>query len=162
MTDRNGNLNENSRSGSQEHGREPVRRKTAMNSREIVLEDEDFLDEPEDGYLDDDYLEDDYPEEDAHSEKDYFDRDMEERILREAEQDMEAMHQPEQESHHRRKEPEKPVVEERGEAAGRRRSRARGSKNAGGERETLRTAPQRKEGSGSGVQNRRNRVKRQR
>lgn len=73
MTDRNGNLNENSRSGSREDGREPVRRNTAMNSREIMLEDEDYLDEPDEGYLDDDY----------------FDRDMEERILREAELDME-------------------------------------------------------------------------
>ena len=36
MTDRNGNLNENSRSGSREDGREPVRRNTAMNSREII------------------------------------------------------------------------------------------------------------------------------
>ena len=44
MTDRNGNLNENSRSGSREDGREPVRRNTAMNSREIMLEDEDYLD----------------------------------------------------------------------------------------------------------------------
>ena len=43
MTDRNGNLNENSRSGSREDGREPVRRNTAMNSREIMLEDEDYL-----------------------------------------------------------------------------------------------------------------------
>lgn len=76
MTDRNGNLNKNSRSGSREDGREPVRRNTAMNSREIVLEDEDYLDE--------DYLDDDY-----------FDRDMEERILREAELDMENIHQPE-------------------------------------------------------------------
>ena len=73
MTDRNGNLNKNSRSGSREDGREPVRRNTAMNSREIMLEDEDYLDEPDEGYLDDDY----------------FDRDMEERILREAELDME-------------------------------------------------------------------------
>ena len=64
MTDRNGNLNKNSRSGSREDGREPVRRNTAMNSREIVLEDEDYLDEPDEDYLDDDY----------------FDRDMEERI----------------------------------------------------------------------------------
>ena len=47
MTDRNGNLNENSRSGSREDGREPVRRNTAMNSREIMLEDEDYLDEPD-------------------------------------------------------------------------------------------------------------------
>ena len=47
MTDRNGNLNKNSRSGSREDGREPVRRNTAMNSREIVLEDEDYLDEPD-------------------------------------------------------------------------------------------------------------------
>ena len=38
MTDRNGNLNKNSRSGSREDGREPVRRNTAMNSREIMLE----------------------------------------------------------------------------------------------------------------------------
>ena len=44
MTDRNGNLNENSRSGSREDGREPVRRNTAMNSREIMLEDEYYLD----------------------------------------------------------------------------------------------------------------------
>ena len=43
MTDRNGNLNENSRSGSREDGRDPVRRNTAMNSREIMLEDEDYL-----------------------------------------------------------------------------------------------------------------------
>ena len=43
MTDRNGNLNENSRSGSREDGREPMRRNTAMNSREIMLEDEDYL-----------------------------------------------------------------------------------------------------------------------
>ena len=56
MTDRNGNLNENSRSGSREDGREPVRRNTAMNSREIMLEDEDYLDEPDEGYLDDDYF----------------------------------------------------------------------------------------------------------
>ena len=42
MTDRNGNLNENSRSGSREDGREPMRRNTAMNSREIMLEDEDY------------------------------------------------------------------------------------------------------------------------
>ena len=41
MTDRNGNLNKNSRSGSREDGREPVRRNTAMNSREIMLDDED-------------------------------------------------------------------------------------------------------------------------
>ena len=33
MTDRNGNLNKNSRSGSREDGREPVRRNTAMNSQ---------------------------------------------------------------------------------------------------------------------------------
>jgi len=79
MTDRNGNLNENSRSGSREDGREPMRRNTAMNSREIMLEDEDYLDDPDEGYLDDDY----------------FDRDMEERILREAELDMENIHQPE-------------------------------------------------------------------
>ena len=44
MTDRNGNLNKNSRSGSREDGREPVRRNTAMNSREIMLEDEDYQD----------------------------------------------------------------------------------------------------------------------
>ena len=91
MTDRNGNLNENSRSGSREDGREPVRRNTAMNSREIMLEDEDYLDEPDEGYLDDDY----------------FDRDMEERILREAELDMENIHQPERQDQNRWEEPER-------------------------------------------------------
>ena len=91
MTDRNGNLNENSRSGSREDGREPMRRNTAMNSREIMLEDEDYLDEPDEGYLDDDY----------------FDRDMEERILREAELDMENIHQPERQDQNRWEEPER-------------------------------------------------------
>ena len=169
MTDRNGNLDKNSRSGSQE----PVRRKTAMNSREIVLEDEDFLDEPEEGYLDDDYLDDDYLEEDEYPEddwkrgngeqrerpktepqraqtpeqkEDYFDRDMEERILREAEQDMGMTYRPE--SQKRREETERLDEKVRDEAVSRKRSRARGNKGTGAERETAYTAPRRSDVSG--------------
>lgn len=132
MTDRNGNLNENSRSGSREDGREPVRRNTAMNSREIVLEDEDYLDEPDEGYLDDDY----------------FDRDMEERILREAELDMENIHQPERQDQNRWEEPERLPEKEPEETASRKRSRARGNQNAGTGREAAHAAPQRGQDSG--------------
>lgn len=132
MTDRNGNLNENSRSGSREDGREPVRRNTAMNSREIMLEDEDYLDEPDEGYLDDDY----------------FDRDMEERILREAELDMENIHQPERQDQNRWKEPERLPEKEPEETASRKRSRARGNQSAGTGREAAHAAPQRGQDSG--------------
>ena len=132
MTDRNGNLNKNSRSGSREDGREPVRRNTAMNSREIMLEDEDYLDEPDEGYLDDDY----------------FDRDMEERILREAELDMENIHQPERQDQNRWEEPERLPEKEPEETASRKRSRARGNQNAGTGREAAHAAPQRGQDSG--------------
>ena len=132
MTDRNGNLNKNSRSGSREDGREPVRRNTAMNSREIVLEDEDYLDEPDEDYLDDDY----------------FDRDMEERILREAELDMKNIHQPERQDQNRWEEPERLLEKEPEETAGRKRSRARGNQNAGTGREAAHAAPQRGQDSG--------------
>ena len=132
MTDRNGNLNENSRSGSREDGREPVRRNTAMNSREIMLEDEDYLDEPDEGYLDDDY----------------FDRDMEERILREAELDMENIHQPERQDQNRWEEPERLPEKEPEETASRKRSRARGNQSAGTGREAAHAAPQRGQDSG--------------
>ena len=132
MTDRNGNLNENSRSGSREDGREPVRRNTAMNSREIMLEDEDYLDEPDEGYLDDDY----------------FDRDMEERILREAELDMENIHQPERQDQNRWEEPERLPEKEPEEIASRKRSRARGNQSAGTGREAAHAAPQRGQNSG--------------
>ena len=147
MTDRNGNLNENSRSGSRENGREPVRRNTAMNSREIVLEDEDYLDEPDEDYLDDDY----------------FDRDMEERILREAELDMENIRQPERQDQNRWEEPERQperqnqnrweeperlLEKEPEETASRKRSRARGNQNAGAGREAAHAAPQRGQDSG--------------
>lgn len=132
MTDRNGNLNKNSRSGSREDGREPVRRNTAMNSREIVLEDEDYLDEPDEDYLDDDY----------------FDRDMEERILREAELDMENIHQPERQDQNRWEEPERLPEKEPEETASRKRSRARGNQNAGTGREAAHAAPQRGQDSG--------------
>ena len=132
MTDRNGNLNENSRSGSREDGREPVRRNTAMNSREIMLEDEDYLDEPDEGYLDDDY----------------FDRDMEERILREAELDMENIHQPERQDQNRWEEPERLPEKEPEETASRKRSRARGNQSAGTGREAAHAAPQRGQNSG--------------
>ena len=132
MTDRNGNLNENSRSGSREDGREPVRRNTAMNSREIMLEDEDYLDEPDEGYLDDDY----------------FDRDMEERILREAELDMENIHQPERQDQNRWEEPERLPEKELEETASRKRSRARGNQSAGTGREAAHAAPQRGQDSG--------------
>lgn len=132
MTDRNGNLNENSRSGSLEDGREPVRRNTAMNSREIILEDEDYLDEPDEGYLDDDY----------------FDRDMEERILREAELDMENIHQPERQDQNRWEEPERLPEKEPEETASRKRSRARGNQSAGTGREAAHAAPQRGQDSG--------------
>ena len=132
MTDRNGNLNENSRSGSREDGREPVRRNTAMNSREIMLEDEDYLDEPDEGYLDDDY----------------FDRDMEERILREAELDMENIHQPERQDQNRWEEPERLPEKEPEETASRKRSRARGNQSAGTGREAVHAAPQRGRDSG--------------
>ena len=147
MTDRNGNLNENSRSGSRENGREPVRRNTAMNSREIVLEDEDYLDEPDEDYLDDDY----------------FDRDMEERILREAELDMENIRQPERQDQNRWEEPERQperqdqnrweeperqLEKEPEETASRKRSRARGNQSAGAGREAAHAAPQRGQDSG--------------
>ena len=132
MTDRNGNLNKNSRSGSREDGREPVRRNTAMNSREIVLEDEDYLDEPDEDYLDDDY----------------FDRDMEERILREAELDMENIHQPESQDQNRWEEPERLPEKEPEETASRKRSRARGNQSAGTGREAAHAAPQRGQDSG--------------
>lgn len=147
MTDRNGNLNENSRSGSHENGREPVRRNTAMNSREIVLEDEDYLDEPDEDYLDDDY----------------FDRDMEERILREAELDMENIRQPERQDQsrweeperqperqdqNRWEEPERQLEKEPEETASRKRSRARGNQSAGTGREAAHAAPQRGQDSG--------------
>lgn len=132
MTDRNGNLNKNSRSGSREDGREPVRRNTAMNSREIMLEDEDYLDEPDEGYLDDDY----------------FDRDMEERILREAELDMENIHQPERQDQNRWEEPERLPEKESEETASRKRSRARGNQSAGTGREAAHAAPQRGQDSG--------------
>lgn len=132
MTDRNGNLNENSRSGSREDGREPVRRNTAMNSREIMLEDEDYLDEPDEGYLDDDY----------------FDRDMEERILREAELDMENIHQSERQDQNRWEEPERLPEKEPEETASRKRSRARGNQSAGTGREAAHAAPQRGQDSG--------------
>ncbi|WP_337637046.1 peptidoglycan binding domain-containing protein [Clostridium sp.] len=132
MTDRNGNLNENSRSGSREDGREPVRRNTAMNSREIMLEDEDYLDEPDEGYLDDDY----------------FDRDMEERILREAELDMENIHQPERQDQNRWEEPERLPEKEPEETVSRKRSRARGNQSAGTGREAAHAAPQRGQDSG--------------
>ena len=132
MTDRNGNLNKNSRSGSREDGREPVRRNTAMNRREIMLEDEDYLDEPDEGYLDDDY----------------FDRDMEERILREAELDMENIHQPERQDQNRWEEPERLPEKEPEETASRKRSRARGNQSAGTGREAAHAAPQRGQDSG--------------
>lgn len=132
MTDRNGNLNENSRSGSREDGREPMRRNTAMNSREIMLEDEDYLDEPDEGYLDDDY----------------FDQDMEERILREAELDMENIHQPERQDQNRWEEPERLPEKEPEETASRKRSRARGNQSAGTGREAAHAAPQRGQDSG--------------
>ena len=132
MTDRNGNLNKNSRSGSREDGREPVRRNTAMNSREIMLEDEDYLDEPDEDYLDDDY----------------FDRDMEERILREAELDMENIHQPESQDQNRWEEPERLPEKEPEETASRKRSRARGNQSAGTGREAAHAAPQRGQDSG--------------
>jgi lipoprotein-anchoring transpeptidase ErfK/SrfK len=132
MTDRNGNLNKNSRSGSREDGREPVRRNTAMNSREIMLEDEDYLDEPDEGYLDDDY----------------FDRDMEERILREAELDMENIHQSERQDQNRWEEPERLPEKEPEETASRKRSRARGNQSAGTGREAAHAAPQRGQDSG--------------
>ena len=132
MTDRNGNLNENSRSGSREDGREPMRRNTAMNSREIMLEDEDYLDDPDEGYLDDDY----------------FDRDMEERILREAELDMENIHQPERQDQNRWEEPERLPEKEPEETASRKRSRARGNQSAGTGREAAHAAPQRGQDSG--------------
>ena len=132
MTDRNGNLNKNSRSGSREDGREPVRRNTAMNSREIMLEDEDYLDDPDEGYLDDDY----------------FDRDMEERILREAELDMENIHQPERQDQNRWEEPERLPEKEPEETASRKRSRARGNQSAGTGREAAHAAPQRGQDSG--------------
>ena len=132
MTDRNGNLNKNSRSGSREDGREPVRRNTAMNSREIMLEDEDYLDEPDEGYLDDDY----------------FDRDMEERILREAELDMENIHQSERKDQNRWEEPERLPEKEPEETASRKRSRARGNQSAGTGREAAHAAPQRGQDSG--------------
>ena len=132
MTDRNGNLNKNSRSGSREDGREPVRRNTAMNSREIMLEDEDYLDEPDEGYLDDDY----------------FDRDMEERILRDAELDMENIHQPECQDQNRWEEPERLPEKEPEETASRKRSRARGNQSAGTGREAAHAAPQRGQDSG--------------
>lgn len=132
MTDRNGNLNKNSRSGSREDGRGPVRRNTAMNSREIVLEDEDYLDEPDEDYLDDDY----------------FDRDMEERILREAELDMENIHQPESQDQNRWEEPERLPEKEPEETASRKRSRARGNQSAGTGREAAHAAPQRGQDSG--------------
>lgn len=132
MTDRNGNLNKNSRSGSREDGREPVRRNTAMNSREIMLEDEDYLDEPDEDYLDDDY----------------FDRDMEERILREAELDMENIHQSERQDQNRWEEPERLPEKEPEETASRKRSRARGNQSAGTGREAAHAAPQRGQDSG--------------
>lgn len=132
MTDRNGNLNENSRSGSREDGREPMRRNTAMNSREIMLEDEDYLDYPDEGYLDDDY----------------FDQDMEERILREAELDMENIHQPERQDQNRWEEPERLPEKEPEETASRKRSRARGNQSAGTGREAAHAAPQRGQDSG--------------
>lgn len=132
MTDRNGNLNKNSRSGSREDGREPVRRNTAMNSREIMLEDEDYLDDPDEGYLDDDY----------------FDQDMEERILREAELDMENIHQPERQDQNRWEEPERLPEKEPEETASRKRSRARGNQSAGTGREAAHAAPQRGQDSG--------------
>ena len=132
MTDRNGNLNENSRSGSREDGREPMRRNTAMNSREIMLEDEDYLDDPDEGYLDDDY----------------FDQDMEERILREAELDMENIHQPERQDQNRWEEPERWPEKEPEETARRKRSRARGIQSAGTGREAAHAAPQRGQDSG--------------
>lgn len=135
MTDRNGNLNENSRSGSREDGREPMRRNTAMNSREIMLEDEDYLDEPDEGYLDDDY----------------FDRDMEERILREAELDMENIHQPERQDQNRWEEPERLPEKEPEETASRKRSRARGNQSAGTGREAAHAAA----AAGTGLQERR-------
>lgn len=67
MAEKGGNLKGNSRFGS----RGPERRKTAMNDDEILLEDEEYLDEPDldthDYYLDDDYLDsDDYDFEDGH------------------------------------------------------------------------------------------------
>ena len=132
MTDRNGNLNKNSRSGSREDGREPMRRNTAMNSREIMLEDEDYLDDPDEGYLDDDY----------------FDQDMEERILREAELDMENIHQPERQDQNRWEEPERLPEKEPEETASRKRSRARGNQSAGTGREAAHAAPQRGQDSG--------------
>ena len=132
MTDRNGNLNENSRSGSREDGREPMRRNTAMNSREIMLEDEDYLDDPDEGYLDDDY----------------FDQDMEERILREAELDMENIHQPERQDQNRWEEPERLPEKEPEETASRKRSRARGNQSAGTGREAAHAALQRGQDSG--------------
>jgi lipoprotein-anchoring transpeptidase ErfK/SrfK len=119
MTDRNGNLNKNSRSGSREDGREPVRRNTAMNSREIMLEDDD-----------------------------YFDRDMEERILREAELDMENIHQSERQDQNRWEEPERLPEKEPEETASRKRSRARGNQSAGTGREAAHAAPQRGQDSG--------------
>ena len=109
-----------------------VRRNTAMNSREIMLEDEDYLDEPDEGYLDDDY----------------FDRDMEERILREAELDMENIHQPERQDQNRWEEPERLPEKEPEETASRKRSRARGNQSAGTGREAAHAAPQRGQDSG--------------
>lgn len=109
MTEKNGDFKKNSRSGE----RRPERRKIAMRDNEILLEDEEYLDEPDaddndNYYLDDDYLDaddnhfeeegfldDDSELEENHHKKDvrlrrddYYDRDMEEQILREAELDM--------------------------------------------------------------------------
>lgn len=103
MTDRNGNLMKIHVPAAREDGREPMRRNTAMNSREIMLEDEDYLDDPDEGYLDDDY----------------FDQDMEERILREAELDMENIHQPERQDQNRWEEPERLPEKEPEETASR-------------------------------------------
>lgn len=147
MTDRSGNLNGNSRSGSREYGRGPGKKKMAMNSREVVLEEEDFLDEPETGYLDDDYLDGDYSEE-----NDYLDEEMEERILREADLNLEperSTNQAEWNSEHmvqqkknsqRGREEEETFQDERiemdnreEESCRKRRSRAKGNRETGAE-----------------------------
>ena len=108
-----------------------MRRNTAMNSREIMLEDEDYLDDPDEGYLDDDY----------------FDRDMEERILREAELDMENIHQPERQDQNRWEEPERLPEKEPEETASRAQPR-RGNRARAQGGEAAHAAPQRGQDSG--------------
>ncbi len=156
MAEKDVNLRRNSHSG----GHRPQKRNTAMNRNEILLEDEEYLDEPDsdDYYLDDDYLDSDdnlYNDnlnENVHHIRDdeQFDRDMEERVLREAELDMARMHRSKgsgefEEKSEMHQEKSDKYEHETDDTEVRSRSRARGHKRTDADHESLHTEHRQKE-----------------